>query len=138
MGHINFSRKAYLINLPNFKGAVTMPTISKFPVLINTEGEEPRQPRYKWLLPLCNWVGITMTSTEHPRGWQWNPATVTLFVVVLGMIAVGFYWMGQRDSETRQLLDRLERIEKTAQQAKELSIAGAAGAGHEKPTPTQK
>lgn len=115
-----------------------MPTISKFPVLINTEDDEPRQPRYKWLLPLCNWVGITMTSTEHPRGWQWNPATVTLFVVVLGMIAVGFYWMGQRDSETQQLLQRLDRIEKTAQQAKELSIVASSndGPGHEKPTPT--
>jgi hypothetical protein len=106
--------------------------VSSFPTLATVE----RDRRYKWLLPLCNWVGLTMNDEQQPRGWSFNPATVVLGLVVLGMTAIGFYWMGQRDSETRQLLERLDKIQKTAEQAKELSII--ANGGHEKPPQEEK
>ena len=66
-----------------------------------------------------------MAHTETPRGWSFNPATVTLTLVILGMVAGGAYYMGQRDNEARNLLQRIEQAERDAAEAKKLQTYSA-------------
>jgi hypothetical protein len=84
----------------------------------------------RWWLRLTHFLGITMVNEQKPNSWQFNPATVTLALVLFGLVAGGSYWVGQRDANDRHLLERLDRMEKTAQQAKDLSLSAAGSAGH--------
>lgn len=79
--------------------------------------QEVEDPKPSWILRAANWIGVTMAQPEHPRGWSFNPATVTLMLVILGMVAGGAYYMGQRDNESQNLLKRLEAAEKKAESA---------------------
>lgn len=93
-----------------------------------------------WLLRATDWIGITM-KTETPSGWSFNPATVTLALVVAGGILTGGYLWGENVTERRHLLQRIEQAEKDAAEAKKFSIYATAGAdeasGH-KPEPKEK
>ena len=81
-----------------------------------------------------------MAQTETPRGWSFNPATVTLALVILGMVAAGAYYMGQRDNEAQNLLKRIEYAEKTAKSADTKATYAVSGAdtksGHKANTNT--
>lgn len=87
--------------------------------------QEVEPPKPSWILRASHWLGITMAQTETPRGWSFNPATVTLALVILGMVAAGAYYMGQRDNESRTLIERIERAERDAAEAKKLQTYSA-------------
>lgn len=105
----------------------------------NLPNEGPELRRW-WLLRVTDRVGITMATLndKNPNGWSINPATITLTLVVAGLIAGGSYYMGQRDNDAKHMMDRLEQAEIDAKKAKDLSIAAASQAGHPTPTPEVK
>ena len=87
--------------------------------------DEVERPRPSWILRATNWLGITMTRTDNPRGFSFNPAVITLVLVIAGMVAGGAYYMGQRDAENRHLLERLQKAEMDAAEAKKLQTYSA-------------
>lgn len=94
-------------------------------------GFVPEEKKPSRILAVTHWLGITMPNPERPSGWQLNPATVTLIILIAGLVAGGAYYVGKRDAESEHLLRKLEQIEKTAQQAKDLSLSKASQIGHE-------
>lgn len=100
--------------------------ISYYP--IRQEVQEPKKP--SWILRAATWLGIIMSTPETPRGWSFNPAVITLALVILSMVAAGAYYMGQRDSEARTLLERVEKAEEDSRRAAQLAAAAAGQAGH--------
>lgn len=104
-------------------------TVTYFPS-VNMANDQPSR-----VIAMTNTLGVTMPNPNNPRGWSINPATVSLTLIVAFLLISGAYYQGVRDTETRQLMDKLEKIEKTAQQAKDFSMSSAARLGHE-PTNT--
>lgn len=105
--------------------------------------EEQGKDRRHWWLRVTDWVGITMATLndKNPNGWSLNPATVTLALVIAGLIAGGSYYMGRQDANNQHLLEKLVEIEKRAATAEKLAIAAASesGPGHSTtPTPEVK
>lgn len=98
---------------------------------------ETEDDRPSWAIAATNALGVTMPNSNQPRGWSVNPATVTLTLIVAFLLISGAYYQGVRDTETRELIDKLEKIEKTAQQAKDLSLSKAAQIGHAENTNTE-
>lgn len=84
-----------------------------------------------WYMRAAIWTGVIMATPETPKGWSFNPSTVTLALVIAGMIAGGAYYVGQNDAERRHLLERIEKAERNSSQALTLSAASSAGVGHE-------
>lgn len=76
---------------------------------------EEKKPR--WWLRATHWIGITMATTENPRGWSWNPATATLMILVVSLVAGGAYYLGGRDKQVDALERRLEGVSSTANTA---------------------
>lgn len=100
-------------------------TVHNWPGLeIITEHKQP------WYIRAAIWTGVIMATPESPRGWSLNPATVTLALVIAGLIAGGSYYMGAQAERERQILERLVRAEDDARRAKDLGLAAAGSAGH--------
>lgn len=55
-----------------------------------------------------------MPNSESPKGWTWNPAVITLMIVIAGGVASFGYYVGQKDAENRHLLERISEIDKKA------------------------
>ena len=90
--------------------------IIPLPILENLiEEQEPERP--SWWIRFWIWAGVLMTKPESPRGFGANPATITLSLTILFMVAGGAYYVGQKDAESRQILERLAVAEKKAEQA---------------------
>ena len=87
-----------------------------FPVLPN---EEPEEVRRKWWLRVTDWVGITMSTLndKSPNNWSLNPATVTLALIVAGLLTGGGYYIGEKNAEYKQLLEKTESAVKKAEAA---------------------
>lgn len=88
-------------------------------------GQEEK--KLSWLIRLTNWIGITMARTEDPRGWSFNPATVTLTLVIVSMVAGGAYYMGRRDNQADAIEQQLREIKGIATQADEKATYAVAG-----------
>lgn len=93
-------------------------TIHRPAVWFPTETTEERPSRIGRILI---WTGIAMAQPTSPRGWQWNPATIasviTLALVIAGIIAAGAWFMGSMYEQQRQILNRMDIIEKKADSA---------------------
>lgn len=94
--------------------------------VVNQREEMPKKP--SWIIRLLNYLGVTMPNTESPRGWSFNPATITLTLTVAGLLVGGGYYVGQKDRETQHLLERIQKAETDAAEAKKFSVYAAAGA----------
>lgn len=81
--------------------------------------------RRSWLYRAAVWSGVIMATPEHPKGWQLNPATVTLSLVIAGMIATGSYYVGGRDAEMRMLQEKIQKAADDAAKAKQLETYNA-------------
>ncbi len=78
----------------------------------NTAPEvEPKRSRF---LCATDWLGFTMARTEDPRGWSFNPATVTLAILIAGLLTGGGYYVGSTDTERKDVQQRLKTAEETA------------------------
>lgn len=106
---------------------------------LGEEAKERKSP--SWAVRLGSFIGVLMANPESPRGWSFNPAVITCVLTIAGMVAFGGYYMGQKDAENRQLMERIQKAEADAAEAKKLGIYAAAGqdesTGH-KPTPKEK
>lgn len=123
--------------MSNKMDAIAKSNIRYIPSLNQTEAEPKQTPLW---LRVTNAVGLTMANAQDPKGWSWNPATITLMLVIMSMVAAGAYYMGNRDANDRHLIERLDKAEKSAAQAEKLAIAAAAGdkgPGHPEPTPKE-
>lgn len=115
--------------------------ISYLPGWQNVQIDLPPSPKRElpWVIRATTWIGITMATPETPRGWSFNPATVTLALIVAGGILTGGYLWGENVTERRHLMERLQKAEADAAEAKKFSIYATAGAdeaaGHK---PNQK
>lgn len=113
--------------------------ITPFPGF-ETLAEEAKERRPKGIVRFGILAGVFMANPESPRGWSLNPAVITLVLTIAGMIAFGGYYMGTKDAENRQLLERIQKAEADAAEAKKLGIYAAAGQDQEtghKPAPKQ-
>lgn len=94
-----------------------------------------------WYIRAAIWTGVIMATPETPKGWSFNPSTVTLALVVAGMIAGGSYYLGAQAEREKQIMERLRIAEHDAAEAKKFSVYAAAGSdaqtGH-KPEPKEK
>ena len=70
-----------------------------------------------------------MTKPESPNGWGFNPAVVTLTLVVVGMIgglismaAVGGYYLGKLDTERQMQEQRINILQDVAERARDKAI----------------
>lgn len=104
-----------------------------------------KRRHWGWLEQRLYELGIfTMPDKPNTPGFLVNWTSITcLLIVVMTIAGLWFYtWSVAHESgfkegieatEKRQLLERLEKAEKTAQQAKDLNLAGRnqAGPGHE-------
>ena len=114
-------------NMGNRMNEAVRSNISYYPV--RQEVEVPKKP--SWVLRATNWLGVTMAHTENPRGqWSFSPAVITLSLVILSMVAGGAYYMGQRDNENRNLMERIQKVEEDSRRASQLAAAAAGQAGH--------
>ena len=75
------------------------------------------------------WSGFAMAQPDHPRGWQWNPATIvsvlTFLLVIAGLIAGAAWFMGALYTQQMQILNRLDKIEQKAGEAEQLATYAA-------------
>lgn len=110
--------------------------ISTFPSLENIADEAERK-RNKWWLPITHAIGITMANEQKPNGWSWNPATITLALGLAGTIALGGYYVGQKDTEYKMLMEKVNSAEKKAEAADTKATYAVRGTdnetGHTKP-----
>lgn len=88
-------------------------------------------------------------SAPPPKVWTVNPAVVTLCLLIAGIVAGGAYYLGQRDTEAKHILERVKQAEDKANAAQadaakakqiETYNAGAVDAtkGHVKPVQPKK
>ena len=67
------------------------------------------------------WSGFAMAQPDHPRGWQWNPATIvsvlTFLLVIAGLIAGAAWFMGALYTQQMQILNRLDTLEQNTKVA---------------------
>lgn len=74
---------------------------------------DERKPH--WIYRFAVWSGVIMATTptpENPKGWQFNPATATLAILIASLIAGGSYYIGglRTDSiRTRRSMTRRSR-----------------------------
>ena len=66
---------------------------------------------------LLTWTGFAMAQPDHPRGWQWSPAVVTLMLIIAGMIAGGGYYIGYKDAENKALQQQIQHVQQIADDA---------------------
>lgn len=120
--------------------------ILEYPIL--AESFEKKEP---WYVRAGLGVGAMVIKPESPKGWGWNPAVVTLCLVIVSMgvtavgaLMAGAYYLGQRDNEQRHVLERIEEVQQKADKAaddadkaKQLESYNAGGVdatkGHFKP-----
>ena len=100
--------------------------------------EEAKERRPSWIVRAGIAIGVLMANPESPRGWSANPAFWTLVLTIIGMVAFGGYYMGQKDAESRQILERLAAAEAKAEKAVQLEAARSGQVGHEEPTPKKE
>lgn len=84
------------------------------------------------------WLGVLMANPETPKGWSFNPATATLFLTVLGMVAFGGWYVGQKEAESRHLLEQIQEAKRDAAEAKKLQTYSAGVADTHKPEENKK
>ncbi len=118
--------------MPSDDMAATLPKPLIFPAEIV---HHPKQQGASLGGRFLVWSGFAMAEPDHPRGWQWNPATIvsvlTFLLVIAGLIAGGAWFMGALYMQQQQILQRLDMIEKKADNAIQLSLAS-----DPKPDPT--
>jgi hypothetical protein len=85
---------------------------------------EVNRPEWGWLIRFGIRSGAIMTKPESPNGWGFNPAVVTLTLVVVSMVgglvsmvAIGGYYMGKLDAERTMQEQRIAVAEQTAKAA---------------------
>ena len=96
------------------------------------------EQKKSWFFDRAVDAGLIEMANSPTKGWNINPTTVTSIIAILlffGAIC-GWLWnvaynQGIKDTETRQLMERLAIAEKEAKQAKDLSLSAASRAGHE-------
>jgi hypothetical protein len=96
------------------------------------------EEKRSWVIRLTNWLGITMTRTDSPHGWSFNPATATLALVVAGGLLTGGYLWGENIAERRHLMERIQKAEDDSRRAAQLAAAAAGQAGHNANTEVKK
>lgn len=62
-----------------------------------------------------------MAQPDTPRGWGWNPAVLTLCLVVLGIVASGSYYVGHLAAEVEYLKQQQQHTEAVAQDASKVA-----------------
>lgn len=85
---------------------------------------QPKQPRSRFFRAAV-WLGVIMPTPDNQKGWTFNPATVTLAILVLSLIAGGAYYIGGRDAEMRHLQNQINKAQEDAQKAKQLETYNA-------------
>jgi hypothetical protein len=83
-------------------------------------------------------IGVGMPNPEKPNVWNWNPAVITLLLVMASGIYYFAHQNGVNETEIKQLHEKYNEAQvaigaadKKAQDAKDLSLGGT-------PTPTPK
>lgn len=87
---------------------------------------DERKPH--WIYRFAVWSGVIMATTptpENPKGWQFNPATATLAILIASLIAGGSYYIGGRDRDIRLLEEQIKEARKNAADAKQLETYNA-------------
>ena len=103
--------------------------------------QQYQQKRPSWIYRLFLLLGIIMPNADDPKGWNLNPAVITLALTIAGLLLVGGYYVGQRDAESKYLLERITAAEKLAAEAKTIGVYAARdvdnASGHTKETKTK-
>lgn len=120
-------------------GAATS-RVRRFPTtgILANENEE-RIPH--WFYRAAVWSGVIMSEPQSPKGWTFNPSTVTLSLVIAGLIAGGSWYLGAQSERERQIMERLTVAERKADAADTKATYAVSGTdaerGH-KPEPSPK
>ena len=97
-----------------------------------------QQKQPSWIYRLFLLLGIIMANADDPKGWNLNPAVITLALTIAGLLLIGGYYVGQRDAESRHLLERIAIAEKDAAEARKLQTYSSGVADtHTKETKTK-
>lgn len=108
---------------------------------LETADEEKQPKRPHWFFRAAVWTGVIMSDPETPKGWSFNPSTITLGLVIASLIAGGSYYLGAQAEREKQIMERLRIAEHDAAEAKKFSVYAAAGSdaqtGH-KPEPKKE
>lgn len=107
--------------MPNGAAAEARDSVRLFPGFsVQAEEKKPH-----WLFRTAVWSGVIMSTPENPKGWTFNPSTVTLALVVAGMIAAGSYYLGAKDAELKILQRQIDAYTADAAKAKQLETYNA-------------
>jgi hypothetical protein len=80
-------------------------------------GFPPRIGPRPWYIRFGLYTGLLMATPESPKGWSLNPAVVTLIILIASIVAAGAYYLGQRDAESRYLMEQLQQAKEDAKNA---------------------
>lgn len=107
--------------------------ISTFPMLV----PQDEKPGPSWIRRLGMFLGVIMAAPESPKGWTLNPATVTLALTVMGMIAFGGWYVGVQQTKYEQMNDRLQKAEEDQRRRVLFEATKSGATGHAEPTPVK-
>jgi hypothetical protein len=89
-----------------------------------TDEEKPSPGK---VVRVLNWTGITMANSENPRGFSFNPAVITLFLMILSLVAGGGWYLGYQARQLEELRQSVIEAKQKAEHAETLGTYAAAG-----------
>ena len=60
-----------------------------------------------------------MAAPHEPKGWNWNPAVITLLLVIAALIASGSFYLGYERAVREQMQQQINQAAQDAIKAKE-------------------
>ena len=73
-----------------------------------------------------------MAAPNKPSGWEWNPAVITLLLVLASLIAGGSWYLGYQAA----VIDGIKQDAAESKRAAQTALAVASGGIEEEPSPT--
>lgn len=73
-----------------------------------------------------------MAAPNNPSGWNWNPAVITLLLLLASLIAGGSWYLGYQAA----VIDGIKQDAAESKRAAQTAQAVASGGTDEEPTPT--
>ena len=102
------------------------PNVSQFPSLeVYDETVTP-----SWSVKIGNILGVVDMPTQ-PRIWGFNPAVITLLILIGGILLSAGYYVGRQSEQINNIQRQAEDAKNDAKKAKDIALGSA-----EEPTPT--
>lgn len=83
-------------------------------------------------------AGVLMNQPEHPKGWTWNPAVITLCLIIASLLVGGGYFIGRQSMMIESIQQKTAETRAIADDARKLATYSARdvdnSSGHTKST----